>query len=120
MNPPDDGTKIYDMAYATCWIDEDGIFNTVTKYGPYTVEATKEHVELSMSILGGKKAFVLCDFSKGGYIDKHIRKYIRENGRKVYGAFAILADSALGKVMGKILLALMPSSVPTRIFTKEE
>ena len=119
MKIPADGTTIYDKPFSRMWFDDEGILNVITKNTPRTLQATKENLDFVRQIANGKLICAIADVSYSGMMDRETRQYVKKEFPKVYKALAILTHSALGKMIGTLLAAVISSSVPTKIFTDE-
>lgn len=118
MKIPRDVVKIYDMEIATFWIDSNGIYNSIAKKVPRTLQNMEKCNEVVKSVMNGEKIYALVDVSHIGRMDKHSLNYIKNQANNL-GAMAVITGSVTGKMAGTILMVLMPPSVPTRLFHGE-
>lgn len=117
---PPENKIIYESAIVTFWFDDDGILNAVSKDTPRTIDGTKQYIQEVRSLLGGQKVCAILDVSNASQLKKDEREYIKHEIETIYKAVAIITHSQFSKIVGALLLFLIPTSIPAKAFTNEQ
>ncbi len=119
MEIPKNNT-LYEHQMATFWFDKDGILYSVSKGGPRTIELMDDYIAFVKTIINDAKVCIVTDISKASPMDKKTRDHSALELQKVYKAMAIIAQTRVGEMIGKVFLQLDEQPYPTAMFTDEE
>jgi hypothetical protein len=120
MIPPKNAV-VTETPTSTFWIDEKGIFCSISKKGiPQTLEEAKKRIDLLRKLLGGKKVCMLLDVTHSGETTKEIQDLAAEELPKLVKAMAILSDSALGRMIVNLFFNIKEQPYPTKMFNDEQ
>jgi hypothetical protein len=118
INIPAD-REIFDRSSATFWFDNDGILNAVSKNVPRNLETVKSNGDFLNSLLKGQKVCCLYDTTLAGPMSTESRAFVKKQLPDLYKAVAIITKSAVGKMFGTVIYALMPPYIPVKMFNDE-
>jgi hypothetical protein len=111
--------KTYEHSIATLWFGDLGILYSISRPGPRTIEVMDDYILFIRSIIGAQPVCILTDISKASPMDKKARDHTATQLQKVYKAMAIISNTAVGDMVGKVFLQLDVQPYPTAMFTTE-
>lgn len=113
-------TTLYEHPIATFWFDETGILCSVSKSGARTVEIMTEYIEFVKDIIKNRKVCILTDISNASPMNKETREFVARQLETVYKAMAILTDTPVGTMIGKVFTQLEKQPYPISMFSEED
>ena len=124
MKPPENAV-IHDEPNSVWWIDESGIFCSVSKRNP--VEQTREdgikRLEEFKKTIGDKKVCLLMDISEARpnprMESREERDFAAGELAKIVKAMAIISRNPLGRMLANLFFSLKPPPYPMKMFTDE-
>jgi hypothetical protein len=120
MKPPDNA-KIYEIANAIYWFDEDGILCMEGKTtDPTTLEQAKQRIETFENLHEGKRFCFLIDYEKITPSSKEVMEYFGSELYRVAKGVAVLTSSPLKKMLVSLVLQFLNKDYPIKIFTDEQ
>ena len=119
MDIPKD-IKLYEHPIATFWFDDFGILHSVSKFGPRTIEIMDDYISFVKTIVNDQQVCILTDISNAGTMDRNTRDYTATQLRSVYKAMAIISNTSLGNMIGKVFLLLDTQPYPAAMFHNEK
>ena len=118
MNIPAD-RQTWETAIATFWWDDEGFLMSSSKPVRRTVENCRENFELVAGLTGGKPACHIVRLTRSPMPDAATRAFVNAGLPKAYKAMAMIADSALSKLIMNFLFGLKPAPIPMKTFSNE-
>jgi hypothetical protein len=123
MKPPENA-EIHDEPTSVWWIDESGIFCSVSKPNPIaqTREEGMKRLEEFKASIGHKKICMLIDISnaKPGAGSREDRDLAAIEMAKLVKAMALIAKTALSKMVMNLFFSLKPPPYPYKMFSPEQ
>jgi len=113
-------TTLYEHPIATFWFDETGILCSVSKSGARSIEIMAEYIEFVKDIIHNRKVCILTDISNASPMNKETREYVAGQLESVYKAMAILTDTPVGTMIGKVFTQLEKQPYPISMFSEED
>jgi hypothetical protein len=107
---------LYDHPIATCWLDSEGIFYSVSKPGLRTIALLDDYIEFVKDICRCEQVCIIADIDEATPMDPETRKYAAKRLPEIYKAMAILATSKIAVENGSIYLGLVNEGYPIRMF----
>jgi hypothetical protein len=111
------GKQVYESDIAQYWFDNNGILISVSKSPRRTVENITSNAKMIKEITNNKPVPLLVYLVKSPVPDKQTRELVNKELPKLYSAMAMVADSALAKLIMNVLFKLKPAPIPMRSFS---
>ena len=99
---------------------EDGILVSRSKAPRRTVANIKANLEAVHAHSGGAKPLLLVHLTKSPMPDKETRAYVNARLPEAYTAMAMVADSALTRLIMNFLFGVKPPPIPMKSFAEAE
>ncbi len=115
---PKDG-QVFECATCTLWLDEQEILHCKAKNIISTVENLKECLALVNKLTQGRSLCFLIDLTDAKPVSKAVREFVLREPKE-YRAMALITDSLVGQMVGKIFLSLAALDSPTKLFLDEK
>jgi hypothetical protein len=116
MQPPKDGTKIYDHPLATLWFDRDGILHKVSKNVPRTPEMVRDLYSFIRELTKGRKICVILEVSHESISNRKVIEDLKKEIPNTFSAVALMATTPMGQLTGTLMSVLTPTHIPVKIF----
>ncbi len=113
--------ELYEIATATCWIDENGIFCAASKPVRRSIEKYKEMIELFAKFSkNGSKLCFLIDLTNPMPLRNEVRDYLATEFPKYLKAHAVLVPAKLERTVATFFMQLDGPSYPINQFSEEK
>ncbi len=119
MLHPQENRNIISGEIADYWLSPEGILYSYSKSIERTVENIVNNTVLIKKITSDRKVPLLIFLTPTPVPDKATRKFATTVLPKIYSAMAMVAPSALTRMVMNLVFGLKKPPIPTRSFTNE-
>ena len=112
--------EVLSTSFFSAILEQDGIVRlTWIPNAEVTLASAKESVAAIKTLSQGKIRPLLVDMRSTKSMDREARAYYVRPEQKATNAVALLADSAVSRVLANFFLRINKPTIPTQMFTSE-